>query len=138
MAGAGMAQRVWSVVRQLEVKRLQLKMNHCSQTANCEWFKGWPQPQEDFASVCLWTRFSQIEQDGFAHFPHQGILMLTGLLSARQMNDLSLPIQILKFEAADLAAAKTVDGQQGKDGAIANVTMLLLPHAGDQLPHLSP
>ena len=32
------------------------------------------------------------------------------------MNELSLPIQILKFEAADLAAAKAADGQQGKDG----------------------
>lgn len=64
--------------------------------------------------------------------------MLTALLSARQMNQLSVPIQILKFEAADLAAAKAVDGQQGKDGAIANVTMLLLPDAGDQLPQLSP
>src|SRR5215218_10103341 len=133
MVGAGMAQRVWSIVRQVEVKRLQPKMNHCSQTANCEWFKGWQQPQENFASLCLWTRFSQIEQDCFAHFPHQRILMLTALLSARQMNELSLPIQILKFEAADLTTAKAIDGQQSKDGSVANVTMLLLSDAGDQL-----
>ena len=138
MVGAGMAQRVWSVVRQLEVKRLQPKMNHCSQTTNRQWLKGWKQPEEDFASVCLWARFSQIKQDGFAHFPHQWILMLTALLSPSQMNELSLPIQILKFEAADLAAAKAIDGQQGKDGAIPNVTVPLLPDASDQLSHLSP
>src|SRR5215210_6394920 len=96
MAGAGMAQRVWSVVRQLELKRLQLKMNHCSQTANCEWFKGWQQPQEDFASLCLWACFSQIEQDGLAYFSHQRILMLAALLSAGQMNELSLPIEIIE------------------------------------------
>src|SRR5574341_195796 len=110
MTGAGMAQGVWPIVWQLEVKRLQPKMNHCSQTTNREWFIRRKQPQEDFAPVCLRARLLQIEQDGLAHFAHQRVLMLSALLSAGEMNELSLPIQILKSEATNLAAAKAVDG----------------------------
>ena len=54
-----MTQGVWSIVWQLEVKRLQPQLNHCSQTRNCEWLKRRLQPQENLAKICLWTRLAQ-------------------------------------------------------------------------------
>ena len=82
MIGAGMAQGVWSVAWQVEVKRLQTNADHCSQTSNREGLKRWQQTEENLAPVCLWARLSEIEQDGFAHFPRQRVLMLAALLGA--------------------------------------------------------
>src|ERR1700754_281687 len=138
MAGASVTQGVWSIVWQLQVKRLQLQLNHCSQTRNCERLRRRLQPQENLAKICLWTRLAQIKQDGLAHFPHQWILMFPILLGARHDNKFSLPIQILKAQPTNLSTAEAVDSQQHDDGAVANVTWPLLANTCDQLLYLGP
>ncbi len=138
MAGTGMAQCMGAAMGCLDTQAVEAAAGQMVQAAGRKGAKGRFEGQKHFPAAAAGTHVLEIAHDGAAHFMGQRINLGPVLLVARDRELLQRPVDVLKPQPGDLAAAQTIHDEQQQDSAIANGAGLLRIARRDDLPGILP
>jgi len=108
------------------------------EAAGREGAKGRFKGHKHFPAAAARAHFLEITHDGAAHFMVQRINLGAVLLGARERELLQRPVDVLKPQPGDLAAAQTIHDEQQQDRAIANGAWLFRVARRDDLLEIFP